>query len=130
MWRIFSQPGKIGSGKNTKSLFFLLGLKYTCFESKNFLLNSCPELSLSNLLVVSEMDRQIQFQFFTSGGHLLTYWMILRSFPEWCFYVSVKSRFLEALVIRQADGKLKNVQNLVGFLEYGRTWYVFCFRVY
>ena len=42
-WRIFSQPGKIGTGKNTKSLFFLLGLKYTlrtCFESKNFSSNS------------------------------------------------------------------------------------------
>jgi len=24
-WRIFSQPSKIGTGKNTKSLFFLLG---------------------------------------------------------------------------------------------------------
>ena len=38
-WRIFTQTGKIGSGKNTKSLFFLLGLKYTlrtCFESKIF----------------------------------------------------------------------------------------------
>ena len=47
-WRILSQTGKIGSGKNTKFLFFLLGLKYTlrtCFESKNFSSNSCPELS-------------------------------------------------------------------------------------
>ena len=26
-WRIFSQPDKIGTGKNTKSLFFLLDLK-------------------------------------------------------------------------------------------------------
>ena len=37
-WRIFSQPSKIGTGKNTKSLFFLLGLKYTlrtCLELKN-----------------------------------------------------------------------------------------------
>ena len=79
----------MGSGKNKKSLFCLLGLKITlrtCFESNNFLLNSCPELSnqvctqffsLSNFLVVSEMDWQIQFQFFTSGGQLLTYWMIL-----------------------------------------------------
>ena len=33
------QPGKIGSGKNKKSGFFLLGFKYTlrtCFESRNF----------------------------------------------------------------------------------------------
>ena len=47
-WRILSQPTKIGSGKNRKSLFFLLGLKITlrtCFESNNFLSNSCPELS-------------------------------------------------------------------------------------
>ena len=57
------------------------------------------------------MDRQIQFQFFTSGGQLLTYWIILRSFPEWCFYVSVKSRFLEASLVRQADGKLKKRNN-------------------
>ena len=27
-WRILSQTGKIGSGKNTKISFFLLGLKY------------------------------------------------------------------------------------------------------
>ena len=35
-----------GSGKNQKSWFFLLGLKYTlrtCFESKKFLAKSCPE---------------------------------------------------------------------------------------
>ena len=34
--------------KIKKSYFFLLGLKYTlrtCFESKNFLPKSCPELS-------------------------------------------------------------------------------------
>ena len=50
--RIFSQPGKIGTGKKIKSLFFLLGLKYTlrtCFESKNFSSNSCPELSNQQL---------------------------------------------------------------------------------
>ena len=47
-WRIFNQPGKIVSGRNKESLFFLLGLKITlrtCFESNNFLSNSCPELS-------------------------------------------------------------------------------------
>ena len=47
-WRILSQPGRIGSGKNKKSLFCLLGLKITlrtCFESNNFSSNSCPELS-------------------------------------------------------------------------------------
>ena len=36
---IFNQTGKIRSGKSAKSLFFLLGLKYTlrtCFESKMF----------------------------------------------------------------------------------------------
>ena len=42
-WPIFRQTGKIGTGKNTKSLFFLLGWR-TCFESKKFLSNSCPEL--------------------------------------------------------------------------------------
>ena len=43
-----SRTGLEGSGKNTKSGFFLLGLKYTlrtCFKSKKFLLKSCPELS-------------------------------------------------------------------------------------
>ena len=38
-WPIFRQADKIGTGKNKKSLFFLLGLKYTlraCFESKGF----------------------------------------------------------------------------------------------
>ena len=37
-WPIFTQTGKIEPGKNTKYLFFLLGLKYTlrtCFESKH-----------------------------------------------------------------------------------------------
>ena len=51
-WRIVSQPAKIGSGKNGKSLFFLLSLKITlrtCFESNNFLSNSCPELSNQEL---------------------------------------------------------------------------------
>ena len=54
-WRIFSLPGKIGTGKNTK-YFFLLGFKYTlgtCFESKNFLPKSCPELS-NQILSFSE----------------------------------------------------------------------------
>ena len=47
-WSFFSQAGLEGSGKNPKSGFFLLGLKYTsrtCFEPKNFLSNSCPELN-------------------------------------------------------------------------------------
>ena len=47
-WRILSQTSSEQSGKNKKFLFFLLGLKYTlrtCFESKNFLPKSCPELS-------------------------------------------------------------------------------------
>ena len=48
-WRIFSHTSSEGSGKNNKKkIFFLLGLKYTlrtCFESKNFLLKSYPELS-------------------------------------------------------------------------------------
>ena len=45
-WRILSQPGRIGSGKNKKSLNCLLGLKITlrtCFESNNFSSNSCPQ---------------------------------------------------------------------------------------
>ena len=46
-WPIFTQKGKIGTCKNPKSRFFLLGWKYTlriCFESKNFLPKSCPDL--------------------------------------------------------------------------------------
>ena len=38
----------VGNGKNPKSAFFLLGLKYavtTCFESKKSLPKSCSELS-------------------------------------------------------------------------------------
>ena len=45
---IFSRTSKLGSDKNKKSLFFLLGLKCTlktCFEYNNFSSNSCPELS-------------------------------------------------------------------------------------
>ena len=44
-WRIFSRTSSEQSGKNKKSWFFLLGLKYTlrtCFESKYFLPKSCP----------------------------------------------------------------------------------------
>ena len=47
-WRILSQTSREGSGKNIIFWFFLLGFKYTlrtCFESKNFLPKSCPELS-------------------------------------------------------------------------------------
>jgi hypothetical protein len=47
-WQIFSQKSSEGSGKNKKSGFFLLGLKYnlrTCFDTINFLPTSCPELS-------------------------------------------------------------------------------------
>ena len=47
-WRILTQTSTEGSGKNKKFWFFLLGFKYTlriCFESKNFLPKSCPELS-------------------------------------------------------------------------------------
>jgi hypothetical protein len=38
-----SQPTKIGSGKNKKTLFFM-GLE-DHLESNNFSSNSCPELS-------------------------------------------------------------------------------------
>ena len=47
-WWIFSQTSSEQSGKNRKSWFFLLGLKYTLrtfFESKKLLSKSCPELS-------------------------------------------------------------------------------------
>ena len=47
-WPFFIETSLDGSGKNKKSWFFLLGLKYTlrtCFESKKFLSKSCPELS-------------------------------------------------------------------------------------
>ena len=47
-WTILSQTSTEGSGKNIFFWFFLLGLKYTlrtCFESKNFLRKSRPELS-------------------------------------------------------------------------------------
>ena len=68
----FSQAGLEGSGKNPKSRFFLLGLKYTlrtCFESKKFLSKSCPELSnqvlsLSNFLVVTSSSAAHFFQLF------------------------------------------------------------------
>ena len=47
-WRILSRTSSEQSGKNEIFGFFLLGFKYTlrkCFESKNFLSKSCPELS-------------------------------------------------------------------------------------
>jgi hypothetical protein len=47
-WPILSQTSTEGSGKNKKSGFLLLGLKYTlrtCFDAINFLPKSCPELS-------------------------------------------------------------------------------------
>ena len=51
--RILSRTGKIGSGKSTKYFFSLLGMRYTlrtCFKSRYFSSNSCPELSsLPNL---------------------------------------------------------------------------------
>ena len=85
-WRIFSQPGKIGTGKNTKSLFFLLGLKFTlrtCFESKNFSSNSCPELS-NQLLSFSAC--QI-WQYFTkmAGYFYSNFWHLMVKFGhnEW-----------------------------------------------
>ena len=40
LWRIFSRTSTEQSGKNKKSAFFLLGLKYTlrtCFDTINFL---------------------------------------------------------------------------------------------
>jgi hypothetical protein len=49
-WQFFTETGFAGSGKNPKSEFFLLGLKYTlrtCFDSKKFLSKSCPELKIS-----------------------------------------------------------------------------------
>ena len=47
-WPFARDTGWSESGKNKKSWFFLLGLKYTlrtCFQSKKFLLKSFPELS-------------------------------------------------------------------------------------
>ena len=47
-WRILSRISSEQSGKNEFFGIFLLGFKYTlrtCFESKNFLPKSCPELS-------------------------------------------------------------------------------------
>ena len=46
-WSFFIETGLDRSGKNQKSWFFPWGLKYTlrtCFESKNVLSKSCPEL--------------------------------------------------------------------------------------
>jgi hypothetical protein len=77
-WRIFSQPGKIGTGKNARFLFFLLGLKYTLstfFESKNVLPNPCPELSNQVLSFQPvkfanspKVVRQLPFKLLTPGG--------------------------------------------------------------
>ena len=60
---IGSRTSTEGSGKNEKKNFFLLGFKYTlrtCFESKNFLPKSCPELSNQ---VLSFSEGQIYQQF-------------------------------------------------------------------
>ena len=46
--RILSRTSTEQSGKNEKKKFYLMGFKFTsrtCFESKNFLPKSCPELS-------------------------------------------------------------------------------------
>ena len=78
-----SQTGTEGSGKNKKKLFFLLGLKYTlrtCFESKNFLPKSCPELSnqvlsFSACQVYQQFRVRVRHSFFnilTSGGQVWT----------------------------------------------------------
>ena len=80
-WSFFRETSMDGSGKNKKSWFFLLGLKYTlrtCFESKKFLSKSCPELSNQ---VLSFSEGQIYlivwvrlpdnfFSFLTSGGQV------------------------------------------------------------
>ena len=80
-WPCARNTGRSGSGKNQKSWFFLLGLKYTlrtCFESKKFLSKSCPELSNQ---VLSFSEGQIYlinwvrlpdnfFNFLTSGGQV------------------------------------------------------------
>ena len=77
-WKIFSRPGKLGSGRNIKSLFFLLGLKYTfrtCFESKKFLPKSCS-LRYSVFQFVKFVSsfrvrvRQTLFNFLTSDGQV------------------------------------------------------------
>ena len=60
-WRILSQTSTEESDKNKKILFFLLGFKYTlrtCFEPKNFLPKSYPELSNQ---VVSFSEGQIYY---------------------------------------------------------------------
>ena len=83
-WPCARNTGRSGSGKNQKSWFFLLGLKYTlrtCFESKKFLSKSCPELSNQ---VLSFSEGQIYlinwvrlpdnfFNFLTSGGQVWIY---------------------------------------------------------
>ena len=79
-WPIFSQTGKIGTDKNTKYLFFLLGLKYslsTCFEHKKVLSNSCPELryqvhhfSVCKISIVSKSGLEFFFFF-----QILDNWM-------------------------------------------------------
>ena len=68
-WAIFRETGIIGSGKNPKSEFFLLGFKYTlkvCFESKKFLSDFCHELrypSSMPTLLVSKSSLATIFQF-------------------------------------------------------------------
>ena len=101
MWRILSRTSTDQSGKNEKKKFYLLGFKYTlrtCFESKNFLPKSCPELS-NQVLSFSEGQiyqqfrvrvRQSVFNFLTSDGQVWIKLMILRPFPEQYFSVLVK----------------------------------------
>ena len=80
-WRILSRKGKIGNGKNTKYFFFLLGLKdtlRTCFEPKNFLSNSCPELSNQQL---SFSACQIYWHFAkTAGDFFWNFWHLVVKF--------------------------------------------------
>ena len=71
-WRILSQPAKIGSGKNKKSLFFLLGLKITlrtCFESNT-------GLNLKGLDEKTVVDQMVFSHFNKSQDRRIVEWLV------------------------------------------------------
>ena len=103
-WPIFTETGKIGSGKNKKMLFFLLGLTYTLkthFMSKMFSSNSCPELryqvrhfsACQNPKYFPKVGWQLQFKFlpdpifpvWVNIGHLSLCAKIPISSISYCF---------------------------------------------
>ena len=76
-WPCARNTGRSGSGKNQKSWFFLLALKYTLrtsFEPKKFLLKSCPELSNQVLFQPVKFSSSFEFvcrTIFSTFWHLV-----------------------------------------------------------